>query len=83
MRYDSARLTTVGSDVGNPSVALGGYLVSNLMLSTDTLVRGLKASLGFYNLFDKRYAQPAAVTNWQTSFEQDGRSVQIKLNYGF
>ncbi len=43
----------------------------------------LALSLGLYNLFDKRYAQPAAVTNWQNSFEQDGRSVQIKLSYGF
>jgi iron complex outermembrane receptor protein len=76
MRYDSRRLTDNGTE-------LGGYVVSNLILSTDTLVRGLKVFLGFYNLFDKRYAQPAAVINWQNSFEQDGRSVQIKLSYGF
>jgi iron complex outermembrane receptor protein len=83
MRYDSARLTPDGNQVGGPTLELGGYVVSNLMLSTDALLRGLKVSLGLYNLFDKRYAQPAAVTNWQDSFEQDGRSVQIKLIYGF
>jgi hypothetical protein len=34
-------------------------------------------------LFDKRYAQPAAVTNWQNSFEQDGRTVQLKLSFRY
>jgi iron complex outermembrane receptor protein len=84
MQYDSRRLTAdngvPGDDLG---IELGGYVVSNLILSEDTLVRGLKVSLAFYNLFDKRYAQPAAITNWQTSLEQDGRSVQLKLGYGF
>jgi len=82
MRYDSRRLTADGNDPDGPSIELGGYVLSNLILSTDALVRGLKLSLGLYNLFDKRYAQPAAVTNWQNHFEQDGRSVQFKLSYG-
>jgi iron complex outermembrane receptor protein len=76
MRYDSQRLTLDG-------LQLGGYVVSNLIVTADTRVSGLKLSVGLYNLFDKRYAQPAAVTNWQNAFEQDGRSVQLKLTYGF
>jgi len=83
MHYDSRRLTGDGNDATGPNIELGGYVVSNLMLSTDALLRGLKLSLGIYNLFDKRYAQPAAVTNWQEYFEQDGRSAQFKLSYGF
>ncbi len=76
MRYDSARLSEDGSE-------LGGYALSDLILSTEALVKGLKLSVGVYNLFDKRYAQPAAVTNWQNSFQQDGRSVQFKLSFRY
>ena len=74
MRYDSARLSEDGTE-------LGGYMLSDLILSAEGLVKGFKLSIGVYNLFDKRYAQPAAVTNWQNSFEQDGRSVQLKLSF--
>jgi iron complex outermembrane receptor protein len=84
MRYDSARLSPDGNDVAAAStVKLGGYAVSDLILSTEALFKGLKLSVGVYNLFDKRYAQPAAVTNWQDSFEQDGRSAQFKLSYRY
>jgi iron complex outermembrane receptor protein len=84
MRYDSARLSQDGTDVLTAStVKLGGYAVSDLILSTEALVKGLRLSVGVYNLFDKRYAQPAAVTNWQESFEQDGRSAQFKLSYRY
>jgi iron complex outermembrane receptor protein len=84
MRYDSARLTEDGNEAAAANtVKLGGYALSDLTLSTEALVRGLKLSIGVYNLFDKRYAQPAAVTNWQNSFEQDGRSVQLKLSFRY
>jgi iron complex outermembrane receptor protein len=76
LQYDSRRLAIDGEQ-------LAGYVVSNLIVSTDTWFHGLRLSVGLYNLFDKRYAQPAAVTNWQNSFEQDGRSAQIKFSYGF
>ncbi len=84
LRYDSARLSPDGNDVAAAStVKLGGYAVSDLILSTEALVKGLRLSIGIYNLFDKRYAQPAAVTNWQDSFEQDGRSALFKLSYRY
>jgi iron complex outermembrane receptor protein len=84
LRYDSARLSRNGTDVlAVDTVKLGGYALSDLILSTEALVPGLKLSIGAYNLFDKRYAQPAAVTNWQNSFEQDGRSVQFKLSFRY
>jgi iron complex outermembrane receptor protein len=76
LRYDSKRLSLDGT-------RLGGYALSNLMLSTDTLARGVDVSLGIFNLFDKRYAQPAADSNWQNAFEQDGRSVRLKLDARF
>jgi outer membrane receptor protein involved in Fe transport len=75
-RYDSRRLTLDGSKVG-------GHAVSNLHLSTEALARGLELSLGIQNLFDKRYAHPAADTNWQNALEQDGRSVRLSASYRF
>jgi outer membrane receptor protein involved in Fe transport len=74
LRYDSQRLTLDGT-------YLGGYAVSNLYLSTEALARGLELSLGVYNLLDKRYAEPAAAFNWQNSFQQDGRTMLVKLTY--
>jgi iron complex outermembrane receptor protein len=76
VQYGSQRLTDDGTQ-------LGGYVLTNLILSNDTLLRGLKLSLGAYNLFDKRYAQPGADINWENAFEQDGRSVQFKVTYSF
>jgi iron complex outermembrane receptor protein len=76
LRYESSRLSLNGT-------RLGGSALSNLSLSTDTLARGLELSLTVSNLFDKRYAQPAAATNWQNSLEQDGRSVRVALVQAF
>jgi iron complex outermembrane receptor protein len=72
LRYDSSRRSLDGT-------RLGGYAVSNLNLSTDTLARGLELALTVSNLFDRRYAQPAAATNWQNALEQDGRSLRVSL----
>jgi iron complex outermembrane receptor protein len=74
--YDGKRLTLNGTE-------LGGYVVSNLNLSTATLAKGLDASITIYNVFDKNYAQPGAATNWQSAIAQDRRTVQVKLVYAF
>jgi len=74
LRYDSSRLTLNGTP-------LGGYALSNLFLSTESLAKGLEVSLGVGNLFDKHYAQPVSANHWQDSLEQDGRSVRIDLHY--
>jgi iron complex outermembrane receptor protein len=76
LRYDSARLSLDGTE-------LGGYAVSNLQLSSTASARGLELSLAIYNLFDKRYANPGADTNWQNVLEQDGRSVRVKAVFRF
>jgi iron complex outermembrane receptor protein len=76
LRYDSPRLSLDGSD-------LGGYVLSNLIVSTERLAPGLRLSVGLYNLLDKRYAQPGEDTSWQNAFEQDGRSIQFNLRYRF
>lgn len=76
LQYDSQRLSGDGS-------RLGGYALGNLNLSTRALAKGLELSIGLHNLFDKRHAQPGADSNWQNAFEQDGRSVRVKLNQKF
>jgi iron complex outermembrane receptor protein len=76
LQYDGPRLTLDGT-------SLGGYALSNVYLSTQSLVKGLELAFALDNVGDKRYAEPAAPTNWQNAFEQDGRSVRIKATYGF
>lgn len=76
LRYESQRLTNDGSH-------LGGYTVSNFALTRNATHKGLEASLGIYHLFDEHYATPGASSNWQNAFDQDGRSVSIKLGYQF
>jgi outer membrane receptor for ferrienterochelin and colicin len=73
----------VSQRMGKDGIRLGGYAVSNLNLSTENLVPGLDIALGIYNLFDKRYAHPAAATNWQNAFEQDGRSVRVQIGFRY
>ena len=74
--YDSSRMTRDG-------VALGGYSLSNIIVSSDALARGLNLSVGVSNVLGKRYAEPAAINNWQNSLEQDGRSIRLKLMQKF
>jgi outer membrane receptor protein involved in Fe transport len=74
LRYESSRLTLNGTTPG-------GYALSNLFLSTESLAKGLEISLGVGNLFNKRYAQPAPASHWQNSLQQDGRSVRADVRY--
>ena len=76
MRYDSQRLSANGTQ-------LGGFAVSNLHLFTQALNKSLELSVSLHNMFDKRYAHPAAETNWQNALDQDGRSARVKANYRF
>lgn len=61
-----------------------GYFLSNLHLTSDVRrIKGVRASLGIYNLFDENYQHPAADTNWQNSLSQLGRTVRFRLDYRF
>jgi iron complex outermembrane receptor protein len=74
--YDGRRPSLDGS-------SLGGYALSGLHVSSNALAPGLELSVGIDNLFGKRYAQPAADTNWQNALEQDGRSLRLRLGCRF
>ncbi len=77
LQYYGKRKTLDGTNTGN-------YVLSNLNLVTDVQwVKGLEASLSFYNLFNEHYQHPASDTNWQNSLMQPGRTVRLRLDYRF
>ena len=76
LQYSSERLSLDGT-------RLGGYAVSNLNLGTTALAKGLELSVAVRNLFDRSYAHPGSDANWQNALAQDGRSVNLKVDYGF
>lgn len=73
-QYSSGRKTLVGTTAG-------GYSVCNLTLRSGKAIAGLELSASVYNLFDRRYIDPARPEHVQTVIPQDGRSFLIKLSY--
>jgi outer membrane receptor protein involved in Fe transport len=61
----------------------GGYWLGNLTLSTRRLIGGADLSASIYNLFDRRYADPASEQHVQDAIRQDRRTFRIKLSYAF
>ena len=74
-KYISNRLTTAGQ--------VGGYWIANLTLLAARLAPNLEMSTSIYNLFDRRYADPAGPELPQPSVEQDGRAFRVKFTYTF
>ncbi|HKQ62835.1 MAG TPA: TonB-dependent receptor [Candidatus Polarisedimenticolaceae bacterium] len=60
-----------------------GYAVTNLTLLSRPWLEGLQLSLSAYNLFDRRYADPAAEEHVQSTIQQDGRSYRLAARYAF
>jgi outer membrane receptor for ferrienterochelin and colicins len=59
------------------------FLMVNLTLFTQRIVKGLEASASVYNLLDTKYYYPAAAEHLQDQIEQDGRGFRVKLTYRF
>lgn len=77
VRYMSRRQTLAGDHVG-------GFLTTNLTLFSHNLVKGLEVSGSVYNLFDKRYADPAGSQDFkEDTIQQDGRLFRLKITYNF
>jgi outer membrane receptor for ferrienterochelin and colicins len=72
--YMGRRRTPLGAEVG-------AFMLSNLTLYSQRLLKDFELSAGLYNLFDKRYADPGSVEHRQNSLEQDGRTFRVKLVY--
>lgn len=75
LQYTGPRRTLAGET--------GGFWLGNLNLTADRLAPGLEASLGLYNIFNKRYADPGGTEHVQDAIRQDGRSIRLKLWYRF
>lgn len=77
LQYTGLRKTLSGATAG-------GYAVVNLTLQSRKLARGLEASASVYNLFDKRYADPARPEHAPIdTITQNGRNFRLKLGYRF
>jgi iron complex outermembrane receptor protein len=63
--------------------SLGGFFIANATFFSKDMFGRLQASASVYNLFDKRYADPAGNEFRQHSIPQDGRNFRVKLTYRF
>lgn len=76
MQYTSARKTRAGGEAK-------GFLVTNLTLFSQHVLKGLEVSASIYNLFDVHYGDPGSEEHRQEVIPQDGRAFRLKLTYGF
>jgi iron complex outermembrane receptor protein len=76
VQYSSQRRTLNGTSVP-------AFYVANLTLFSQKLAKGLGASFGAYNLFNRKYADPGAEDHLQNALEQDGRNLRLKFTYHF
>ena len=62
----------------------GGFAITNLTLLAPKLVRDVEFSASVYNLFDRRYFDPAGNDqNPVDRIEQNGRNFRLKMTYRF
>ena len=74
--YVSSRRTLMDSQAD-------GFFLTNLTLSTSSLLSGWDVSLSAYNLFDQRYGDPGSSEHLQDVILWDGRNFRVKLTYNF
>lgn len=60
---------------------LPGHVLTHVTYSTR--IADVDVSLGIYNLFNRRYADPASFEVRQDVIRQDGRTYRVKLTYAF
>ena len=72
----------VGARTGAAGSA-AAYWVVNANLLRARLWRNVDASLGVYNLFGQRYADPGSVEHRQAAIAQDGRTLRARIGYVF
>jgi len=72
--YLSSRKTLAWNEID-------GFVVPNLTLSTQKLLKGLDFSFSVYNFSNTRYGDPASDEYRQDIIWQDGRAFRVKLVY--
>ncbi|WP_298209468.1 TonB-dependent receptor [Acidovorax sp.] len=60
---------------------LRGHVLVNTTYSTR--IADVDVSVGIYNLFNRRYADPASFEIREDAIRQDGRTYRVKLTYAF
>lgn len=60
-----------------------GFWLANVNLASRRLFDAADLSFGVFNLFDRRYADPASTQHVQAGIPQDGRTFRVKLAYAF
>lgn len=73
-QYVSPRRTVAQTNIG-------GYFLTNVTFFAHRLTDRLDVSAGFYNIFDKRYAESGSINTVEASIPQDGRNFRIELTY--
>ncbi|MDH7499035.1 MAG: TonB-dependent receptor [candidate division NC10 bacterium] len=75
-QYTSPRKTIKGGRVDD-------FLVTNLTLFHQNLLKGLEVSVSAYNLFNNNYADPGGDEHLQDRIKQDGRTFRLQVTYAF
>jgi iron complex outermembrane receptor protein len=60
-----------------------GFAIANVTLFSRELAKNLELSASLYNIFDKKYYDPASPDFAQDLNPQDGRTFRVKLTYKF
>jgi outer membrane receptor protein involved in Fe transport len=60
----------------------GAYL-QHLTVTTDRLFRRADASIGVYNVFDRRYGDPGSEEHVLTEIPQEGRTLRATVTVRF
>ncbi len=76
LQYMSKRRTLSGAFAN-------AHAVPNFTILSQDLLKGWELSASMYNLFSKRYGDPAGIGFVQDIIEQDGRSFRLKAAYHF
>ena len=79
VQYVGSRNTLQSAPYGRVSA----YWLTNATLYSTRLADGMEASISVYNVFDHRYADPAAEEHVMDAIVQDGRNFRLKLTYNF
>ena len=76
LHYVSSRYTLAGN-------TLSGFVVPNLTIFNQPLVKGFNLAATIYNLSNTRYAYPGSVEHPEDAIYQDGRTFGLKMTYTF
>jgi len=76
VQYTSSRKTIAGNETD-------GFVVTNLTLFSQNLLKGFQVSASVYNLFDSEYGDPGSEEHEQDTIIQDGRTFLLNLTYKF